>query len=292
MKLNLKCVPCYVNQVLQAAELLGVDLKTKEQMVREALDAVSNFKMGEHAFYTFNRAQDVIRRHEPKKDPYRDLKKKFNQICLHLEDEVKKIIADSSDGFQTALRIAIAGNIIDFVKTSDMDEQTVRDTIKAALGQKLNQQNIGWLKQKIEQAGHILYVGDNAGEIVFDKVFIQQFDGHKVVFVVRGGPTLNDATIEDAREVGLTKIVKVITTGIDLPGAMVGLASPEFKDEFGKADLVISKGQGNYEALSEEDKDIFFLLKVKCPVISESFGYRYAVGDIVIDNPKQGSPAV
>ncbi|MGM0365341.1 MAG: damage-control phosphatase ARMT1 family protein [Actinomycetota bacterium] len=284
MKLNLKCVPCYVNQVLQAAELLGVDEKTKEQMAREALQAVSGFKIGEHAFYTFNLAQEVVRRHEPKKDPYRGLKKKFNRMCLNLEDEVKEMIANSSDRFQTALRIAIAGNIIDFVKILDMDEQTVRDTIKDALSQDLNQEKIKLLKDKIREAKKILYVGDNAGEIVFDKVFIEEFNGSKVVFAVRGGPVMNDATMEDAREVGLADTLKVITTGTDLPGAMLNLASPQFKEEFKAADLVISKGQGNYEALSGEDKEIFFLLKVKCPVISESLGYRYQVGDIVIDD--------
>lgn len=283
MKLNLKCIPCYVNQVMQAAELLQVDEETKEKMAREALEAVSNFKMGEHAFYTFNLAQDVVRKHEPKKDPYRKLKKKYNRICLHLEPKVRKKIADSEDKFETALRIAIAGNIIDFVQQPDMDEGIVQETIEQALVQPLNKEKIKLLKQEIDKAGHILYVGDNTGEIVLDKVFIEQIGPDKVTFVVRGGPTINDATMEDAKEVGLTKLVKVITTGTDLPGAMVGLASPQFREAFNQADLIIAKGQGNYEALNEEKKNIFFLLKVKCPVIAESMGNRYQVGDIVVD---------
>lgn len=284
MKLNLKCIPCYVNQVLQAADLLGVDAKTKEQMAREALEAVSNFKVGEHAFHTFNLAQDVIRKHEPKKDPYRKLKKKYNQICLHLEPKVRKLIEVSEDKFETALRVAIAGNIIDFVQQPDMDENLVQQTIDDALVQPLDEEKIKLFKQKVAEAKNILYVGDNTGEIVFDKVFIEYIGPLKVTFAVRGGPTINDATMEDAQEVGLTSLVKVITTGIDLPGAMLELASDEFRQAFRQADLVISKGQGNYEALNEEDKEIFFLLKVKCLQIAENMGYKYQVGDIVVDD--------
>ncbi len=286
MKLQLKCMPCYINQVVQAAELLGLDPDTKAEMLREALQAAAGFKWGEHAFYTYDLVQEVIRKYSPDQDPYRDLKKKFNQICLDLEDEVNLIINGSKDPFQTALRIAIAGNIIDFVKGFKMDKHTIQKTLKEALDQKLDQQKIDLLRQKIEEADRILYVGDNAGEIVFDKVFIQQFDGRKVVFAVRGGPVVNDATFEDAQDAGLTESMKVITTGADLPGAMVGLSSKSFKDAFDAADLVISKGQGNYEALSGENKEVFFLLKVKCPVIAESLHFRYKVGDIVIDDLK------
>ncbi len=284
MKLNLKCLPCYVNQVVQVGELMGYSPRTKQNMLREALQAVSGFKPEKNAFYTFLPVQDVIRKYTLKKDPYADLKKESNRICLRLEHELKSVIDASSDRFQTALRIAIGGNIIDFIKERGMNEQIIRENIKKALDQELNQEKVKLLKQKIQRAGKILYIGDNAGEIVFDKLFIGEFDSKKVVFVVRGGPTLNDVTMDDARATGLDKLVRVITTGIDLPGAVVSFATDEFKQEFDQADLVISKGQGNYEALSQEDKDIFFLLKVKCPAISESFSHVYKIGDIVIDN--------
>ncbi len=277
-------MPCYVNQVVQAADLLKVSPETKDKMLRQTFKSLSGFRSGEHAFYTFDLVQDVIRSFGKGRDPYRGLKKKFNRLCLNLEPEVRKTIEDSTDPFQTALRIAVAGNIIDFVKGSDMDEKDIRKTIEEALNQEMDQEKIELLRRKIDDARHIVYVGDNAGEIVFDKIFIQQFDGKKVVFCVRGAPVVNDATMEDAEQAGLTDNLKVITTGSDLPGAMVVLSGEEFKEEFNKADLVISKGQGNYEALSGEDKEIFFLLKVKCPVISECFEGRYMLGDIVIDD--------
>ena len=116
-----------------------------------------------------------------------------------------------------------------------------------------------------------------------DKIFIEKLPKEKITYVVRGGPALNDATIEDAKMVGMTSIVKVITTGLDMPAAILPLCSKVFLNYYNKSDLVISKGQGNYEALSEEEKNIFFLLKIKCPVIAKSFKDRYKVGDIVVD---------
>jgi len=141
------------------------------------------------------------------------------------------------------------------------------------------------LKENIAGAKKILYIGDNTGEIVFDRIFIERFfPADRTIFVVRGGPTMNDSTIEDAQMIGMTGIVRVITTGLDMVGALLPHCSEEFLKEYEDADLIISKGMGNYEALSSEDKNIFYLLKVKCPVIENSFKGRYKLGDIVLDD--------
>ncbi|MBN1361800.1 MAG: DUF89 family protein, partial [Sedimentisphaerales bacterium] len=124
------------------------------------------------------------------------------------------------------------------------------------------------LKGAVAAAETILYLGDNAGEIVFDRLLIEQMPLEKVTFVVRGSPILNDALLADAQAVGLTDLIDVIDNGADAPGTILEGCSKAFRRRFEKADLVISKGQGNYETLSDVDKDIFFLLRPKCAVLA------------------------
>jgi hypothetical protein len=132
--------------------------------------------------------------------------------------------------------------------------------------------DIDMLRESIDSAKNILYLGDNCGEIVFDRLLIEQLPLDKVTFVVRGGPIINDATMGDARETGMTELVNVIDNGSNIPGTVLEKCSKEFRECFVDADLIIAKGQGNYETLSSCEKNIFFLLQAKCPVISGHIG--------------------
>ena len=132
----------------------------------------------------------------------------------------------------------------------------------------------------MREAKDILYLGDNAGEIVFDRLFIEQMPHEKVTYVVRGEPIINDVTIEDAREVDMFDLVDVIDNGSDAPGTILETCSHEFQQRFASSDLVIAKGQGNYETLSDVNKRIFFLLQVKCPVIAKDIGFE--VGSFIV----------
>jgi uncharacterized protein with ATP-grasp and redox domains len=131
----------------------------------------------------------------------------------------------------------------------------------------------------VDQADSILYLTDNAGEIVFDRLLIEQLPLHKITVAVRGFPVLNDATLEDAKEVGLDRLVKVMNNGSDAPGTILNDCSVDFVESFHRADLIIAKGQGNYETLSNHRKHIIFMLKAKCPVIARDIGCK--VGDMV-----------
>jgi uncharacterized protein with ATP-grasp and redox domains len=130
----------------------------------------------------------------------------------------------------------------------------------------------------------ILYIADNAGEIVFDRILVEEIQDfeNRVVFVVKGGPILNDATMMDAREAGLTDIVRVIDNGCDAPGTILELCNDAFIEELNRADLIISKGQGNYETLSDIPRNVFFLLKAKCPVIAGDLSVH--VGDLILQS--------
>lgn len=283
MKLHLECIPCYIRQALEAAQMVTEDKKLQEQILRESLIVASKFDTESSGFITQAKIQNVIKEILPDGDPYREVKEKYNRITLGLADELKRVIEISTDPFETSLRISLAGNIIDFGPNITLNKKIIKEAIKKSLSQNLDEEKIKLLKENIDNAKRILFIGDNAGEIVLDKIFIEKLPKEKITYVVRGGYALNDATMQDAKMVGMTDTVRVITTGLDMPAAILPLCSKDFLVNYKRSDLIIAKGQGNYEALCEEDKNIFFLLKIKCPIVASTFKKRYKVGDIVVD---------
>lgn len=286
MKLHFECVPCYIRQVLEAAQMVTDDKEILEKILREALIAASKFDMEANGLLTQAKIKKSIKDIMPAVNPYEKVKKEFNSICLGLVEVFNKMIEDYGGIFEGYLRIALAGNIIDSGPNTTLNKKIIINTIKESLSQNIDPEKIMQLKENIYSAKKILYIGDNAGEIVLDRLFIENLPTEKITYAVRGGPALNDATREDAEMTGMIDIVNIIDTGLDMPAAILGLCSKEFIKEYEDSDLVISKGQGNYEALSDERKNIFFLLKIKCPVIAESFNSKYKVGDIVIGRGK------
>lgn len=283
MKLHLECISCYIRQALEAAQMVTEDKKLQEQILRKSLIAASKFDTESSGFITQARIQNVIKEILPDGDPYREVKEKYNRITLGLADELKRVIEISTDPFETSLRISLAGNIIDFGPNITLNKKIIKEAIKKSLSQNLDEEKIKLLKENIDKAKRILFIGDNAGEIVLDKIFIENLPREKITYAVRGGYALNDATMQDAKMVGMTDTVRVITTGLDMPAAILPLCSKDFLVNYKRSDLIIAKGQGNYEALCEEDKNIFFLLKIKCPIVASTFKKRYKVGDIVVD---------
>jgi len=283
MKLHLECVPCFIRQILEAAQMVTDDKEILEKILRKSLITASKFDMEANGLLTQAMIKKSIKDIMPAANPYEKVKKEFNIICLELVEVFKKMIEDYGDAFEGYLRMALAGNIIDSGPNARLNKKIIINTIKESLSQNIDPEKIMQLKENIYAAKKILYIGDNAGEIVLDRLFIENLPTEKITFAVRGGPALNDATREDAEMTGMTDIVNIIDTGLDMPAAILNLCSKEFIKEFEDSDLIISKGQGNYEALSDEVKNIFFLLKIKCPVIVESFDYKYKVGDIVVD---------
>lgn len=205
------------------------------------------------------------------KDPYDEVKKKKNLSALKIESKLKYWIKNAENKLFSALKFSIAGNVIDFGRPKKIDiTKILREIDKKDLV--INDFNI--FKKKLSNAKDILYIGGNAGEIIFDKLLISELlkMGKNVKFVVSEKPIINDATIEDAKFVGLDKIVKVITGIKESPGTVLELCSEDFIKEFRNSDMIIAKGQGNYEALSNENANIFFLLVPKCKIVAEDLG--------------------
>jgi uncharacterized protein with ATP-grasp and redox domains len=175
--------------------------------------------------------------------------------------------------------LAIAGNVIDLGPNSGLTKGQVHDAVLHAMSAPL-EGDVEGFSDVVSQANDVLYLGDNAGEIVFDRLLIEQISPEKVTFVVRGAPVSNDATMVDAEATGIAEMVEVIDNGSDAPGTILDDCCEAFRERFEKADLVIAKGQGNYESLSEAEKDVWFLLKAKCPVIARDL--RCEVGSMIL----------
>ncbi|MBM3705214.1 MAG: DUF89 family protein [Actinobacteria bacterium] len=292
MKIYLECIPCHIRSAINSAMLLTDDVEKINRTIKEVLLKASEFMSYKNLFEIYYDIQTIVKKNIPDGDPYRQFKEEFNEICLSVSSELKKRIEDSGDWFDTALRICLAGNSIDVMQGKRMTRKSLLNAIDNAVLQPVDNAALNRLKSGIEKASNILFIGDNAGEIVFDRIFIeflnQKFNKEgKITYVVRGGPTLNDSTIEDAEMVGMRKVAAVITTGADMPVAYFPKCSEQFISAYKNADLVISKGQGNLEALLEENKNIFFLLKIKCDVIAKFLGNKHSVEEIAIIN-RQG----
>ncbi len=271
MKTTYDCIPCFIRQSLDAVRLATSDEKIHEQVLRGVLAAASKMNMDQSPPVMGQYIHKLIRELSGHDDPYKKIKNRFNNFALKLYPDLKQRIQSSFNPMDTAVRIAIAGNIIDFGVNSQLDRSVISDTIEQALSAQVFG-NIEVLCDSIDSAENILYLGDNCGEIVFDRLLIEQLPVDKVTFVVRGGPIINDATMADARETGITELVTVMDNGSNIPGTVLEKCSKEFRECFAHADLIIAKGQGNYETLSSCEKNIFFLLKAKCPVISGHMG--------------------
>jgi len=275
----LDCLPCFVRQALEAARFVTSDEATQAEVLRQVLRAASELDFRSPPPTMGRHIHQLIRRVTGNADPYHEVKCRFNRLAMDLLPDLRTRVAGSATPFETAVRLAIAGNIIDFGVTASLDEKTVTDTINRALARPLVG-NPADLRRAADRAERILYLADNAGEIVFDRLLIEALPPERVTVVVKGKPVINDATLEDAEAAGLTDRWEVVDNGSDAPGTILETCSPAFRRRFEEADLIIAKGQGNYETLSDVNRPVFFVLMAKCPVVAGHIGCR--VGDLVV----------
>ncbi len=265
------CIPCFLKQALSAARLATSDPAVHEHVLRQVLIDTAAMSFDQPPPFMGQRIHQIIREATGSADPYNSVKKKYNQLGMSLYPDLKKTIGQSRNPLETAIRLSIAGNIIDLGAAESVDEAEVFSVIEQSLTQHL-EGDIGAFQHAMAKAENILFLGDNAGEIVFDRLFIETLQQDHITYVVRGGPVINDATRSDAEFIGMTELVDVMDNGTDAPGTLLDQCSEPFKEAFYDADLVIAKGQGNFESLSDADQHIFFIFKVKCPVIAAHTG--------------------
>lgn len=276
MKTYLDCFPCFLEQALRAARIATDD----ENKIKKVLDEVGMMLVDiplestppESGRLIYHKVSEIT----GDLDPYRKIKRESTKKALSLYPSLKKEVDKSDDGLLTAIRIAIAGNVIDFGPNCSFN---LKNDVEEILDKDFAIFDYDVFKSCLNRTENVLYIGDNAGECVFDRVLIEEIK-KPVIYVVRDIPIINDATYKDAVEAGIDKVATIISSGTDGPGAVLKTCGPEFMEVYNNSQFIISKGQGNYEALSNEERPIFFLLKAKCHVIANDIGV--SEGDIVL----------
>lgn len=279
MKIYNDCFPCILRGSLDAARLSTNDETIHRQIMKKTMERLSSAELHDPPPLIAQHTQREIKKITGNKDPYKEMKIKYNQFAKKILPQLESLVKDSKNPFATAVKISIAGNIIDFGAMSDKGEDLFFNDIQNTIQGEIKG-DIAAFHKRVVKAEKILWLGDNTGEIVLDTLLLEQMNNRKVTYAVRGEAILNDATMEDAVDAGLTDMVKVIDNGADIPGTVLSCCSELFQDEFAKADLIISKGQGNFETLDHDDKRIVFLFKVKCKVVADNSGFKE--GDSVI----------
>jgi len=280
MRTYFDCIPCFVRQALDSARLITDDEQIHEQVLRGVLRLASKMDLRQSPPAMAQKIHRMIRKLTGVEDPYLQTKDRFNQLALKMYPELREQVRASTDPLETAVRLAIAGNIIDLGVTTSIKEPDIEEIINNSLTADFDDKALEDFRNATKQAEKILYLADNAGELVFDRLLIEQLPCEKVTVVVKGRPVINDATMEDAELAGLTDIVTVIDNGSDAPGTILESCSEAFRRRFDESDLVIAKGQGNYETLSDVDKEVFFILRAKCPVIAQHLGCE--IGQMIL----------
>lgn len=278
MEIYLDCIPCFIRQALEASKMATNDKAKQEKILKKVLSKLEKTSLKNKIPTEIARkVHRIVREVTKNNDPYKKVKDEYNRKALKMYPSLKRKVARSKDRILTATKLAIAGNIIDFGPGYKFD---LEKTIEDVLAQDFAINHFGQFRNALNKSKTIIYMGDNTGEIVFDRILLEELEGKEITFVVKGGPIINDATIEDAKFVSIDKIAKIERVSNGMPGTGPDRNSKEFIKKLKNADIVVSKGQGNYEALSKVDANIFFLLKVKCPVIARDIDAE--IGDIVV----------
>ena len=248
--------------------MVSTDITVHEQVVRDVLLWAGAMDLTQTPPAMAQRIHRRLREITGRNDPYRRAKDRLNSLASELIPELRAKIESTSDPLMMATRLAIVGNVMDLGVNGNLTATDVHHAVNLALAEPFFGE-LDRFRQAISEAQSILYLADNAGEITFDRLLVEQISSKHVTVVVRGAPVINDATLIDAQAVGLDKIAEVIDNGSDAPGTILSDCSLEFQRRFAKADLIIAKGQGNFESLSNEPDNLFFLFKVKCSVIAD-----------------------
>lgn len=271
MQTSFDCLPCFIRQAVDAARAFSADAALREKIVREVLGWASEMDFSRPPALIGGRIHRRLRELTGRTDPYREEKDLQNQMALRLLPRLEEEVAAAADPVWTAARLAIAGNLIDLGVSGKFSEEDLLRDLRAALDGPFAGPREAFLKE-VEGAERILYLADNAGEIVFDGLLIDRLSPERVTLAVRGTPVLNDVTLTDAEAAGLAGRVETVENGSDLPGTLLEECSEEFRRRFARADLILAKGQGNFETLFGRDENVVFLFKAKCSVVARRAG--------------------
>ena len=277
MKTYLGCEPCILKQLINTLKISGCNNKISKKMISRVIKSLENIDYDRTPAANSGIVYTIFREVTGIKDPYYDLKRKYNRMALDIYPELERIVNSAEDRLYTAAKIAIAGNIIDFgIDIKIANTLNLRKIVEDISKMTPALDDYDKFRESLKDSTNILYIADNAGEIVFDKTFIKELVrlNKKVVLAVKSEPIINDAMMEDAVEADFDNLARVIETGNGCIGINMDESSDEFLEEFKRADLIIAKGHGNFETLNETDANIFFLLRAKCENVAQELGVK------------------
>ena len=283
MKTYFECIPCFIKQSLEAARMATDDEKIHAEVLKAVMNHLGSISFTNSPPELSRDVHKTIRDITKSEDPYKKVKDQTNKMAKSLYPYLKKLVGDADDSLLMAIKLSIAGNVIDFGTNNRFN---VESMIDAAVKKEFVDNAYLRFKEILCKSKTILYLADNTGEIFFDKLLLKEISNGKkeVTYVVKANPIINDATSEDAHFAGIDKLSTVIVGDAgqkrSAPGILLKYASKEFLENLKTADMVIAKGQGNYESLSDIDRDVFFMLVVKCPLVAQDIGCE--VGKLIL----------
>jgi len=273
----LDCYPCLLRQALSASRMVTDDESAQHDVMTDALALLQHLPPGATPPEIAFAVHRIVRDRLGASDPYREAKAESTRHALALYPRLKELVARSADPLDTAVRLSIAGNIIDFGVSDDVPDLWA--TVERVMAATLAIDHMPRLRAALAHADHVLFLADNAGETVFDRVLIEELKP-PVLYAVKGAPVLNDATRDDALAAGLETCSTIVDNGSSAPGTVLDLCASEFRETFDNAPLILAKGQANYETLSESGPRVYCLLQAKCPVIATDL--TCAVGGAIV----------
>lgn len=263
-------------------------LSKDENFLKEIKDIIDHRGENDTAPYLVYHFQAVYEKHFGKQAPYQDIKKKYNDLVLSMEDSVRDKIKASEEPLIKALMYARIGNYVDFGAMNHVDEETFLSLLDRAEISDKDKKVITSMIDQCADADEFLLIADNCGEIVLDKLFLEQLQNYfpklRLRVLVRGAEVLNDATQEDAEYVGISKFARVISNGLPIAGTVYDMLPNEAREAVDRADVILAKGQGNYESLCGQGKHIFYSFLCKCELFTSRFEVPKFTGIFVEEN--------
>ena len=277
MKVSLDCMECNIKQLIKISNFINASEDQQITASKKLFKMLSEVDFNKSNPEIMGESWKIIVDIYGNDNPYKEIKSFYNNLLLEVYDDIRSIIKESDNPFLTALKIAVIGNIIDFGARHTFSKEEVIKRIENHQEMSFKKDDSKKFEQSILNAKTILYIGDNCGEIVLDKLFIETLcflnKEVKVYFGVRGGAILNDVTVEDFNEVKMGEVATCVSSENAVPGTILKDSSKVFNDLFYNADVVIAKGQGNFESLSEVKRNgLYLLLMSKCNYVSSIIG--------------------
>ncbi|MBP3599998.1 MAG: DUF89 family protein [Clostridia bacterium] len=285
-RLNSECVSCLVNKYLKKIPE-NTEESQKLKYMQRVLNIVAEAKVWQSAPEIVPKITAAQKEIFGFSEDFTEIKKYFNSLMLGLEPQLENNILNSKEPLKLAFLYAMLGNYIDFGAMLSVDENKLKELLKNAEELTVDDNEFGLLKDDLKKSKKLIYITDNCGEVVLDKLFIKailkEYPNISVEAIVRGEDVLNDATLTDAKQVFLDKLVTVTGNGTNIAGTCLSKLPEDIKTKIDNADIIISKGQANFETLRYCGKNIYYIFMCKCQMFADRFGVPKLSGMLLND---------